>query len=230
MRPLFGRRVMLRPLNRDDFQAWRETRGRNRARLAVWEPKAVVGASDTVTDPVAFSNLCSARQREREHDLSYGFGVFVAGGFCGEMNLSSVQRGPLQSCHVGYWIDEAVTGNGYAPEAFVVVTQFAFETLRLHRLQVSIVPRNTASLRVVEKLGLRNEGLAKRYFQVNGVWEDHYRFAITVEEWLYRAHELLTAWVNPVRVTAQPLMSTTVSDRVAAPFASGSRAVGGFPR
>ena len=108
--------------------------------------------------------------------------MFVDGRFRGEMNLSSIQRGPFQSCYVGYWMEEAVAGNGYTPEALVVAARFAFEDLRVHRLWVAIVPRNSASVRVVEKLGLRCEGLAERYVEINGVWEDHLRFAITAEE------------------------------------------------
>ena len=87
-------------------------------------------------------------------------------------------------------------GNGYTPEALVVAARFAFEDLRLHRLQVSIVPRNSASLRVVEKLGLRCEGLAERYVEINGVWEDHLRFAITVEEWMVRGPDLIAEWIS----------------------------------
>ena len=126
--------------------------------------------------------------------------MFVDGRFRGEMNLSSVQRGPFQSCYVGYWIDEDVAGMGYTPEALVVAARFAFEQLALHRVQVSIVPRNAASLRVVEKLGLRSEGLAERYLEINGVWEDHCRFAITAEEWQARARELIAVWIAPLPV------------------------------
>ena len=204
---------MLRPLIPRDFPAWSEVRRRNRGRLACWEPRAAPGGPDFVEDAAAFAVRCSARRREREQGSGYGFGVFVAGRFRGEMNLSSIQRGPFQSCYVGYWIDEAAAGNGYTPEALVVAARFAFETLRLHRLQVSIVPRNAASLRVAAKLGLRNEGLAERYVEVNGVWEDHYRFAITAEEWLLRADELLTAWVYPV-----PVVSHAAAPHAAAPL------------
>ena len=76
-----------------------------------------------------------------------------------------------------------------------MAARFTFEQLMLHRLQVAIVPRNAASLRVVEKLGLRREGLAERYLEINGVWEDHYRFAITAEEWKVRASELIDQWI-----------------------------------
>ena len=198
MSALLGRRVLLRHLTRNDFGEWREVRQRNRARLAVWEPRAIPGRPDSTEDQRAFADRCVARRRERQHGTGYGFGVFVNGRFRGEMNLSSIQRGSFQSCYVGYWIDEAVGGNGYTPEALVVAARFAFEELRLHRLQVSIVPRNSASLRVVAKLGLRYEGLAERYVEINGVWEDHYRFAMTEEEWRVRAPELVARWIAPV--------------------------------
>ena len=84
-----------------------------------------------------------------------------------------------------------------------MAARFAFEELRLHRLQVAIVPRNSSSLRVVEKLGLRYEGLAERYVEINGVWEDHRRFAITGEEWRERAPDLIAEWIAPLPV-AEP--------------------------
>ncbi len=136
-----------------------------------------------------------ARLRERELGTGYGFGVFVRGRFAGEINISSVQRGPFQNAYVGYWVDQAMAGHGYTPEAFVCVAKFAFEDLMLHRLQVSIIPRNRASHRVAEKLGLRNEGTALRYLEINGVWEDHVRYAITSEDWAERREQFLKDWV-----------------------------------
>jgi ribosomal-protein-alanine N-acetyltransferase len=74
--------------------------------------------------------------------------------------------------------------------------QFAFGELQLHRIQIAIIPRNVNSRKVMEKLALRDEGTAQRYLEINGVWEDHVRFAITVEEWRERQDELLAAWVD----------------------------------
>ena len=65
----------------------------------------------------------------------------------------------------------------------MVTLRFAFEEISLHRVEISIIPRNRASRRVVEKLGLREEGVAVRYLEIDGVWEDHVRYAITAEEW-----------------------------------------------
>jgi ribosomal-protein-alanine N-acetyltransferase len=193
---LFGRRVLLRSLEASDFGAWQEVRRRNIEWLTRWEPQRLPGQPDVVEDAQAFSVRCSARQRERQLGTGYGYGIFTDGSFAGEMNLSSVQRGPFQSCYVGYWIDEARAGNGYTPEAFVVACRFAFEELHLHRVQAAIVPRNTPSIRVVEKLKIRDEGTAERYLEINGIWEDHVRYGITAEEWDTRGDELVAEWIG----------------------------------
>jgi ribosomal-protein-alanine N-acetyltransferase len=194
---LLGRRIVLRQLVVTDFPQWREVRRRNVEWLTKWEPTRPVGAPDVIENRDAFGIRCSSRQREQQLGVGYGFGVFVDGAFCGEINISSVQRGPFQSAYVGYWIDQAQAGNSYTPEALVVLARHAFEQLGLHRLQISIIPRNTASRRVVEKLALREEGTALRYLEINGVWEDHVRYAITAEDWAERSTELLAQWVHP---------------------------------
>ena len=193
---LVGRRLVLRPLEESDFHAWREVRRRNEQWLTRWEPRRLAGQPDTVENREAFATRCAARARERQLGTGFGFGVFVDADFAGEMNLSSIQRGPFQNSYVGYWIDEARAGQGLTPEALVVAMKFGFEELRLHRVQVAIIPRNTASRRVVEKLALREEGLAERYLEINGQWEDHIRYAITTEEWDVRAAELSEAWID----------------------------------
>jgi [ribosomal protein S5]-alanine N-acetyltransferase len=122
--------------------------------------------------------------------------VFVGQRFGGEMNINAIQRGPFQNCYVGYWIDEELAGNSYTPEALVLVMRFAFEELSLHRVQIAIIPRNRASRRVVEKLDLREEGIAHRYLEINGAWEDHVRYAMTKEEWESRGDILAATWLT----------------------------------
>jgi ribosomal-protein-alanine N-acetyltransferase len=197
MSTLFGRRVMLRPLMLSDFPAWREVRSTSADWLTKWEPQRISGQPDTTRDRDAFAVRCSARQRERQLGTGFGFGIFVDGSFVGEINLNSVHRGPFQSAYVGYWIDERAAGNGYMPEAVVVLARFAFEELHLHRIQIAIIPRNKPSRRVVEKLGLRDEGIAERYLEINGAWEDHVRYAITAEEWEDRREQLEHDWLAP---------------------------------
>jgi ribosomal-protein-alanine N-acetyltransferase len=193
---LRGRRVELRPLELSDFAGWRDVRRRCADWLVKWEPAPPPGQTDVTENRQAFAARCGARRREWQLGTGYGFGIFVDDRFAGEINVNSVQRGPFQNAYVGYWIDQGQAGNGYVPEALVVVARFAFEDLGLHRLQVAIIPRNVASRRVVEKVGLREEGLAARYLEINGVWEDHVRYAITVEDWVDRRDELLRTWVR----------------------------------
>ena len=102
-----------------------------------------------------------------------------------------MQRGPFQSASIGYWVDVRQAGQGYVPEGVGLILQYGFEELSLHRLEAAIVPRNAASRRVVNKLGLREEGTSLRFLQINGVYEDHVRYAITVEEWQLRRDEIL---------------------------------------
>jgi len=192
----FGRRVVLRPLIASDFAAWREVRRYNVDWLTKWEPSHIPGQPDVIEDPDAFAVRCSARQRERQLGTGFGFGIFADGNFCGEINVSSVQRGPFQSAYVGYWVDERRAGEGLVPESLVVVCRYVFEDLHLHRLQIAIIPRNGASRRVVEKLKIREEGVAVRYLEINGTWEDHVRYAITTEEWFERRDDLMAEWVG----------------------------------
>ena len=196
---LTGRRVLLRPLAVSDFEAWREVRTRSQDWLLKWEPRQLPGQPDATEDRRVFAARCGARERERQLGSGFGFGIFIGrerSRFAGEINLSSVQRGPYQNAYVGYWIDEAVAGNAYVPEAFVVLCKYAFDDLGLHRLQASIIPRNAPSHRVAAKLGLRDEGTALRYLEINGRWEDHVRYAITSEDWDEKRESYLRDWIS----------------------------------
>nr|MBA3288882.1 GNAT family N-acetyltransferase [Acidimicrobiia bacterium] len=125
----------------------------------------------------------------------FGFGIFVDHELAGEINLNHVLRGAMQGATVGYWIDQARAGQSFVTEAVVVVAAFAFDQLELHRIEICIVPRNHNSRRVMEKLEIREEGLAQRFLEINGVWEDHVRYGFTVEEWEARADELRARWL-----------------------------------
>ena len=190
-----GWRVRLATLVEGDYEAWHTVRSRCRSWLVPWEPRSK-GAPLAAEDVASFVARCGMRERERQLGSGFGFGIFSDGRFCGEITLSSIQRGPFQNGSIGYWIDEEMAGAGLIPEAVVVVLQFAFETLRLHRVEVAIIPRNVASRRVVEKLGLRNEGVALGYLEINGEWEDHVRYAMTTEEWTARGPELRATWLK----------------------------------
>jgi len=196
---LYGRRVMMRPLAANDFREWSEVRRRNHDWLTVWEPSRQPHHADPVLDRGAFTSRCLQRDRDRASGTAYQFGLFVDQHVAGEVNINNVVRGAMQSATIGYWIDQAHAGQGYIAEAVVVVLQFAFEQLGLHRVEICIVPRNERSRRIVEKLKIRDEGVALRYLEINGVWEDHIRYGITAEEWTVRRDDLMGAWVDAVQ-------------------------------
>ena len=194
---LYGRRILLRPLVPADFEAWSEVRTRNGEWLTRWEPLRHPKAPDPAVNRDAFANRCAARDRERQNGSTYAFGIFVDHAFAGEINLNNVLRGAIQTATIGYWIDKARAGNSYMSEAVLVTCRFAFEELKLHRVEVCIIPRNHNSRRVMEKLAIREEGVAQRFLEINGVWEDHVRYGITAEEWETRRDELTAAWLSP---------------------------------
>ncbi|MEY3925774.1 MAG: hypothetical protein RIQ63_1125 [Actinomycetota bacterium] len=175
---LYGRRILIRPLVPTDFEAWSDVRMRNGEWLTKWEPLSHPHSPDPSRSRDAFTNRCASRDRERQAGNAYAMGIFVGNSFAGEI-----------------WIDRSRAGNAYMSEAVVVMAKFAFEELRLHRIEICIIPRNTNSLRVVEKIGIRNEGLAERFLEINGEWEDHYRFGLTTEEWSTRRDELAANWL-----------------------------------
>jgi ribosomal-protein-alanine N-acetyltransferase len=195
---LIGARVLLRTMGVSDWDAWSEVRRRCRDWLEVWEPRGEPGLPDPALDREAFRSRCAAWDRQRQFDSAYGFGLFLRNGrFAGEVSLGSVQRGPFQMAYVGYWIDEAQGGHGYVPEGVVLIMRYAFEQLGLHRLEAAIVPTNARSRRVAEKVGLRDEGTALRFLQIQGVYEDHVRYGITIEEWRERQGQYVAQWLTP---------------------------------
>ena len=99
----------------------------------------------------------------------------------GSIAITNIIRGVFKSCFLGYKLDVGHEGRGYMTEAIAKVVKIAFNELKLHRIEANIMPRNAASLRAVEKNGFLNEGLARKYLKINGVWEDHYHMVLLNE-------------------------------------------------
>lgn len=119
-------------------------------------------------------------QKARQQDREYDFGIFKNddGILVGTINLFQVIRGPLQSAFVGYFLDKKHNGKGFTTEAVKLVVQYAFNHLRLHRIEAGVMPHNIGSIRVLEKAGFHKEGLAEKNVKINGKWEDHQVLAI----------------------------------------------------
>lgn len=170
--------VRLRPLRRRDHAAWQQLRRRNAAWLTPWEATAPDGGKPHST----FSAYVRRLNRAARQDRSYSFAVEYCGELVGQVTVAGVTRGSLLSASVGYWISEHVAGRGIIPTAVALVCDWCFIDLGLHRVEINIRPENAASLRVVTKLGFREEGLRKSFLHIHGRWADHRSFALTAEE------------------------------------------------
>src|SRR4029079_8903122 len=111
----------------------------------------------------------------------------------GRVLVSGISWGSLCSGRVGYWVSEHVAGRGITPTAVALATDHCFRVLRLHRVEINIRPENRPSLRVVEKLGFRDEGVRERFLHIQGQWCDHRTFALTSEE---IPEGLLSRWLR----------------------------------
>ena len=100
----------------------------------------------------------------------------------GRITYSQLVRGNVQSCTVGYQIGQAYNGKGLATEALRAANAHLMDIMGLHRIEALIMPHNKASIRVVEKLGFVYEGLSRRLLQIDGIWQDHCRYALLAPE------------------------------------------------
>ncbi len=169
----------LRPLSRRDGGAWREVRARNADWLIPWDATVPPGG---ITRPPSFPGLVRQLRRAGRRGTSMPFAIVVDGRFRGQITVSNIVRGSAQFASVGYWLDQEVAGRGLAPRAVAMVIDHCFDAAGLHRIEIAIRPENTNSLRVVEKLGIAEIGLAPRYLHIDGEWRDHRLHAITREE------------------------------------------------
>ena len=173
--------VALRPPRLRDGRAWSELRLRNQSWLEPWEPSSPYAWVDRHT-PAAWPQLHSALRKAARAGTMLPLMITYGGVLAGQITVSNIVHGVQRSCTVGYWIDGALAGRGITPAALALVIDHCFSSIYLHRVEIDIRPENRASLRVVEKLGLRREGYFERYLDIDGAWRDHVGFGVTVEE------------------------------------------------
>lgn len=178
---LIGPRVFLRMADPSDWTAWRVLRSDSRDFLTPWEPRwAENGLSYTF-----FCGLLRRYWRDWRQGKAYSFLIFKpdadgADILVGGITLNNIQRGIGQKGTLGYWIGKPFAHQGLMTEAATLLCDFAFNSLRLHRLEASCLPHNEPSKKLLRKLGFEEEGFAKSYLQINGKWEDHVLWGKTI--------------------------------------------------
>jgi [ribosomal protein S5]-alanine N-acetyltransferase len=173
--------VVLRAPRLRDARAWSEVRLRNQTWLEPWEPSSPYPWGER-NSTGAWPQLHSALKKAARNGTMIPFMITYGGRLAGQITVSNIVHGVQRSCTIGYWVDGALAGRGIVPTALALTIDHCFDAVYMHRVEVDIRPENTASLRVVEKLGLRREGYFERYLDIDGDWRDHIGFAITVEE------------------------------------------------
>ncbi len=175
-----GESVLLRPPALADFPQWSALRAESRKFLAPWEP---IWPSDELTK-LGFRRRIRRYQREMRDGTGYPYFILAREGdvLLGGLTLSQVQRGVTQSASLGYWMGEAYAGRGYMTDAVRTVLRFAFHNLHLHRVEAACLPHNTASIRLLEKVGFRREGYARSYLCIDGRWQDHILYGIVSDD------------------------------------------------
>jgi ribosomal-protein-alanine N-acetyltransferase len=167
--------ISLRPIRLRDAAAWRSVRQRNQEWLRPWEATLPLGEYDA---PSSFAGMVRRLRAEAREGRSLPWVVISDDRLVGQVTVGGIARGSLLSAYIGYWVDGAVAGRGIIPTAVAMATDHCFEGLGLHRVEINIRPENTASLRVVEKLGFRPEGRRERYLHIDGDWRDHLTFSL----------------------------------------------------
>lgn len=175
-----GESVHLRFPHGQDYAAWAELRAQSRDFLTPWEP---TWASNELTK-MAFRRRLKHYARDLREDMGYAFFVFRNADetLLGGITLSNVRRGVTQACTLGYWIGAPYARQGYMTAGVKTVIPFAFDSLRLHRLEAACLPHNVASRRLLEGLGFAYEGLARRYLKIDGEWRDHLLYALLEDD------------------------------------------------
>lgn len=174
--------LRLRPLRRRDDAEWNAVRLRNWEWLRRWEATQPA-TGDRV---MSFRELVAAfrRQGRQGAGLPWVLEWTGQGGprLIGQLTVMGIVTGSARAAQIGYWIDEAFAGRGITPFAVAWASDYCWQVMRLHRLEIAIRPENAPSLRVVEKLGFREEGLRPGYLHIDHDWRDHRVFALNAEE------------------------------------------------
>lgn len=168
--------IYIRPLDQEDVHQSLRLQTDNRQ----FFEKYSVSRDDDFYTLKGQANLIAQKQLDAQQDKGYYFGIFTNADdtLIGTIQLFHVNRGSLQNATIGYILDRHENGKGYATEAVRLMVQYAFEDLRLHRIEAGVMPHNAGSIRVLEKVGFRQEGLARKNVKIAGKWEEHLMLSI----------------------------------------------------
>ncbi len=177
---LTGPKVTLRTPRYKDYEEWSRLRLESRAFLMPWEP---LWAEDELSRR-SFRRRIARIHDDMSDDLAYSFFVFdtKSGALVGGLTISNIRRGVAQMADLGYWAGQRYAGQGFMAAAVRLVLPWLFGTCGFNRINAACLPHNAASIRLLERVGFREEGFAKKYLCINGLWEDHKLYGIARDD------------------------------------------------
>ncbi len=172
---IHGEGVLMRAPQMSDFTDWSALREASRDFLVPWEP---TWPMDDLTRG-SFRRRLKRYAEDLRADQGYPFFLFRKDGhvLVGGLTLTNIRRGVAQAGSLGYWIGAPFARRGYMTAAVRALIPFVFDVLKLHRLEAACIPRNAASIGLLEKTGFQREGFARDYLCINGIWQDHLLYA-----------------------------------------------------
>lgn len=183
LRPVEGREdphvLVIRPALGRDHQRIDAVRLSDRAWLAPWEPTVPPQAWEVPPTLSQYRRQCDRGARRCESLVML---AELDGRVCGVVSMNNVLLGALYGGVLGYWVTSAVAGRGLGSYMVATVIDLLIGEIGVHRVEINVRPENAASLGLVRKLGLREEGMRRRYLHINGKWADHVQFAIDSED------------------------------------------------
>ncbi len=167
--------VSLRPPVLSDFEEWVRLRQESKDFLAPWEPLPPANEFSKFN----FRARIKHYQQQAKNDAAYSFFIFhqQQGHLLGAITASNIRRGAAQMCSTGYWIGKPYARQGYMGQALNAMVGHAFNGLGLHRVEAACLPSNQASIALLRRCGFSEEGLARKYLNIAGKWQDHLLFA-----------------------------------------------------
>lgn len=180
--PITTDRLLLRLYTEDDLDDVHDIQSRpDVTRYLYWGVRDHTQARGSLAMKIAASGLS-----EEGDNLTLAVVLPETGKLIGDVQLIWVSREHRQG-EIGYIFHPDFGGHGYATEAAEVVLRLGFEAYGLHRVVGRLDARNTASARVLERLGMRREAHLVQNEIVKGEWTDEVVYAMLADEWRARA-------------------------------------------